>query len=80
MANAYTIKATPGSTDSITISDVTGAIFRATLGSLPWTSSAIGALSGFDSNGVVGCFDNAIISTDPNRDLYALALLEAYPG
>jgi len=42
MANAYTIKATPEATDSITISDVTGAIFKATLGSLPGSSSAVG--------------------------------------
>lgn len=58
MANAYTIKETPESTDSVTISDVSGAIFKATLGSLPGTSSFIGGYVDppvySDSDGIKG--------------------------
>lgn len=35
-------------------------------------------IGGFDSRSV-SYFDNVMISNDPNRDLYALALLEACP-
>lgn len=46
----------------------------------PWTREYDQVMIGaWNSNGCVNYYDNFMISTDPNRDLYALALLEACP-
>lgn len=39
----------------------------------------IGPSSGLNTNDMWGYYDNLMLSSDPNRDLYALALLEACP-